>query len=99
MGFDVSWHPISQREMHRWYFDRLPEMRRGDSSGLEAVLERYDPGKEKGHQGFCRKSYREMLVPKSAPTHPFPRPTALSWRRFRACSAPITTPGAGLSPS
>ncbi len=73
MGFDVSWHPISQREMHRWYFDRLPEMRRGDSSGLEAVLERYDPGKEKGHQGFCRKSYREMLVQgtKIGPDEPF----------------------------
>ena len=52
MGFDVSWHPISQKEMHRWYFDRLPELLRGDTSGMEAVLDQYRPGREKGHEGF-----------------------------------------------
>ena len=61
MGFDVSWHPISQKEMHRWYFDRLPELFRGDTSGMEAVLDQYRPGREKGHEGFCRKGYRELL--------------------------------------
>ena len=73
MGFDISWHPISQTEMRRWYFDRLPEVRRGDLSGLEAVLQRYQPGKAKGHQDFCRKSYREMLVQgtKIGPDEPF----------------------------
>ena len=61
MGFDVSWHPISQKEMLRWYFDRLPELLRGDTSGMEAVLDQYRPGREKGHEGFCRKGYRELL--------------------------------------
>ncbi len=73
MGFDVSWHPISQKEIHLWYLDRLPEVRRGDLSGLEAVLNRCQPGKEKGHEGFCRKSYREMLEQgvKIGPDEPF----------------------------
>ena len=30
MGFDVTWHPISQEEMFLWYFDRLEEARRGE---------------------------------------------------------------------
>lgn len=62
MGFDVSWHPISQKEMHRWYFDRLPEVRAGQDSGVAAVLLEYAPGREAGNEDFCRKGYREILV-------------------------------------
>lgn len=61
MGFDVSWHPISQMEMHRWYFDRLGEVRAGKVSGIATVLLEYAPGKASGHEDFCRKGYREIL--------------------------------------
>ena len=42
MGFDVSWHPISRKEMFLWYFDRLEEVRAEAQRKLHALYERQD---------------------------------------------------------
>ncbi len=57
MGFDVSWHPISQKEMFRWYFDRLEEVRSGDHSRLMALAEEYRMGSDNGNEKFCAARY------------------------------------------
>ena len=61
MGFDVSWHPISQKEMFRWYFDRLEEVRAGDHSGLTALIQEHQPGKAEGNEAFCAARYQEIM--------------------------------------
>ena len=61
MGFDVTWHPISQREIRRWYFDRLAESAAGNLSTINAILEEQKPGREAGYEEFCRKAYRDLL--------------------------------------
>jgi len=61
MGFDVTWHPISQAEMRQWYFDRLPEARKGDFSSALGLALRHRMGQASGDQLTCRKAYRQML--------------------------------------
>ena len=61
MGFDVTWHPISQEEMFLWYFDRLEEARRGDYATAMALAAQHRMGQEAGYQDFCQKGYRAML--------------------------------------
>lgn len=61
MGFDVTWHPISQEEMFLWYFDRLEEARRGDYTAAMSFAEQYRMGAADGSQDSCRKGYRGML--------------------------------------
>lgn len=61
MGFDVTWHPISQVEMHQWYFDRLEEARRGDYITAMKLANRYRMGQAAGDQEYCRRAYRGML--------------------------------------
>ncbi len=61
MGFDVSWHPISQKEMLHWYFDRLEEVRSGDHSGLMALTEEYRMGSDNGNEKFCAARYQEIM--------------------------------------
>lgn len=61
MGFDVSWHPISQKEMFRWYFDRLEEVRSGDHSELLALAEEYRMGSDHGNEKFCAGRYQEVM--------------------------------------
>lgn len=61
MGFDVTWHPISQKEMRLWYFDRLEEARRGDYATAMALAAQHRMGQEAGYQDFCQKGYRAML--------------------------------------
>lgn len=61
MGFDVSWHPISQKEMLRWYFDRLEEVRSGDRSGLVALAEEYRIGSDNSNEEFCAARYQEIM--------------------------------------
>lgn len=61
MGFDVTWHPISQREMRRWYFDRLAEARAGDYTTANVILGEQHPGQEADYEEFCRKAYRDLL--------------------------------------
>lgn len=61
MGFDVSWHPISQKEMYRWYFDRLEEVRSGDHAGLLALAEEYKIGSGHGNEKFCAGRFQEIM--------------------------------------
>ncbi|MCI8527464.1 MAG: hypothetical protein HFF17_16470 [Oscillospiraceae bacterium] len=61
MGFDVSWHPISQKEMFRWYFDRLEEVQTGDHSGLVALAKEYRLGGDHGNEKFCADRYQEVM--------------------------------------
>lgn len=61
MGFDVTWHPISQVEMHQWYFDRLEEARRGDYVTAMRIANQYRIGQAAGDQEYCRRAYRGML--------------------------------------
>ena len=61
MGFDVTWHPISQVEMHQWYFDRLEEARRGNYIAAMRLANQYRMGQAGGDQEQCRKAYRGML--------------------------------------
>ncbi len=61
MGFDVSWHPISQKEMFLWYFDRLEEVRAGDRSKLTALAREHQLGKAEGNEAFCIARYQEIM--------------------------------------
>lgn len=61
MGFDVSWHPISQREMVQWYFDPLERARAGDLSPVRALAEEYQLGRAAGYEDVCRERYVEMM--------------------------------------
>ncbi len=79
MGFDVTWHPISQEEMFLWYFDRLEEARRGDYATAMSFAKQYRMGKEAGYEDSCKQGYQGMLeqgagIPPDAPfdkTHSF----------------------------
>jgi hypothetical protein len=55
MGFDVSYHPISAQEMHEWYFDRLPEIRKNKKSKAKNIA------RESGMEAFYVKRYIELL--------------------------------------
>ena len=61
MGFDVSWHPISRKEMFLWYFDRLEEVRAGDRSKLTALAQEHQLGKAEGNEAFCIARYQEIM--------------------------------------
>lgn len=39
MGFDVSYHPISEQEMEAWYFQPLEWMRAGDADKVRQLAE------------------------------------------------------------
>jgi hypothetical protein len=55
MGYDVSYHPISEEEMHEWYFGRLDEIRRGELKTAYALAERF------GLNGLYLDKYVDML--------------------------------------
>ena len=61
MGFDVTWHPISQVEMHQWYFERLLEARRGNFVTAMRLANQYRMGQAKGDEEQCRRAYKGML--------------------------------------
>ena len=61
MGFDVSWHPISRKEMFLWYFDRLEEVRAGNRSKLTALAQEHQLGKAEGNEAFCIARYQEIM--------------------------------------
>lgn len=73
MGFDVTWHPISQVEMHQWYFERLEEARQGDYTTAMKLADRHQIGQAAGYQDSCKKGYRDMLEQGSrlGPDDPF----------------------------
>lgn len=39
MGYDITFHPISEEQMDAWYFSLLDSLAKGDTSRLEAVAE------------------------------------------------------------
>ena len=39
MGYDITFHPISEAQMDAWYFSLLDSLAKGDTSRLEAVAE------------------------------------------------------------
>lgn len=61
MGFDVTWHPINQVEMHQWYFERLEEARRGNYITAMRLAGQYRMGQAAGDEEQCRRAYRGML--------------------------------------
>lgn len=56
MGYDISYHPISLEEMKEWYFDRLPEAKNGDFSGMEEL------GKRSGVDDFYIQKYIDTMM-------------------------------------
>lgn len=55
MGFDISYHPIGIEQMNAWYFERLPEVERGDFSQLQKA------GKDAGLDEFYIDKYIETM--------------------------------------
>ena len=49
MGYDITFHPISEAQMDAWYFSLLDSLAKGDTSRLEAVAE------EAGMDPFVRR--------------------------------------------
>ena len=39
MGYDITFHPISEEQMDAWYFSLMDSLAKGDTSRLEAVAE------------------------------------------------------------
>ena len=39
MGYDITFHPISEAQMDAWYFSLLDSLAKGDTSRLEAVAD------------------------------------------------------------
>lgn len=55
MGFDISYHPIGIEQMNAWYFERLPEVERGDFSQLQKA------GKDADLDEFYIDKYIETM--------------------------------------
>lgn len=55
MGYDISYHPISVEQMNEWYFSRLKEIAKGDTSKAEAIA------KEAGMDPFYIERYIDVL--------------------------------------
>ncbi len=55
MGYDVSYHPIREEEMHEWYFNRLEEIQKGTTKQAEKIA------KSAGMEEFYRDRYIELL--------------------------------------
>lgn len=55
MGYDITFHPISEAQMDAWYFSLLDSLAKGDMSRLEAVAE------EAGMDPFYINKYRDLM--------------------------------------
>lgn len=55
MGYDITFHPISEAQMDAWYFSLLDSLAKGDTSRLEAVAE------EAGMDPFYINKYRDLM--------------------------------------
>lgn len=55
MGYDISYHPISTKEMNEWYFEHLSEAVREDFAELEIL------GKNKGVNEFYISKYIDTM--------------------------------------
>jgi hypothetical protein len=42
MGFDISYHPISENEINNWYFDRLPEIMRENLETVQDLAQKFE---------------------------------------------------------
>lgn len=56
MGYDITFHPISEAQMDAWYFSLMDSLAKGDTSRLEAVAE------EAGMDPFYINKYRGFYV-------------------------------------
>ena len=78
MGYDSTFHPISEEQMDAWYFSLLDSLAKGDTSRrLEAVAE------DAGMDPFYINKYRDLMK-YAAGTPPSER-----WRWCRGFSASI----------
>jgi hypothetical protein len=50
MGFDVSYHPVSEAELKEWYFDALT-----DETMVDILIERFEIA------SFCRQRYQDIV--------------------------------------
>lgn len=55
MGYDITFHPISEEQMDAWYFSLMDSLAKGDTSRLEAVAE------EAGMDPFYINKYRDLM--------------------------------------
>ena len=55
MGYDITFHPISEAQMDAWYFSLLDSLAKGDTSRLEAVAE------DAGMDPFYINKYRDLM--------------------------------------
>lgn len=55
MGFDVSYHPISEKEMNEWYFDRLVDVKNQDFRKINSLA------REFAIDGFYVERYMEII--------------------------------------
>lgn len=55
MGYDITFHPISEEQMDAWYFSLLDSLAKGDTSRLEAVAE------DAGMDPFYINKYRDLM--------------------------------------
>ena len=55
MGYDITFHPISEEQMDTWYFSLMDSLAKGDTSRLEAVAE------EAGMDPFYINKYRDLM--------------------------------------
>ena len=56
MGYDITFHPISEEQMDAWYFSLMDSLAKGDTSRLEAVAEEagMDPFYINKYEVCCR---------------------------------------------
>lgn len=55
MGYDITFHPISEEQMDAWYFSLMDSLAKGDTSRLETVAE------EAGMDPFYINKYRDLM--------------------------------------
>ena len=55
MGYDITFHPISEAQIDAWYFSLLDSLAKGDTSRLEAVAE------DAGMDPFYINKYRDLM--------------------------------------
>ena len=85
MGYDITFHPISEEQMDAWYFSLMDSLAKGDTSRLEAVAE------EAGMDPFYINKYRDLMSmpPGRRLQNDLKPPTGFIWRWCRDFSASI----------
>lgn len=56
MGFDISYHPISEEEMKKWYFNCLKDFSAGNEKGIYQLASEYEI------EDFYVEKYKETLA-------------------------------------